>query len=160
MAHAESLPISLTRRDPTGVRGDRMFTVVWLAGEHDPSTTVALAAVIDRASELDDADVLVDLSGVTFIDASVLGTLIAARNRLAARSLSLQLRAPSVVAARLLDRCGLTDHRALPTVFPVHPAGAASALGTWVDVPSQPVAADAEVGAPASALAEAERAPS
>jgi anti-sigma B factor antagonist len=157
MAHTESLPISLTRRDAAGLRGDRRFTVVWLAGEHDPSTNVALAAVIDRASELDNADMVIDLSGVTFMDASIVGTLIAARNRLAKRSLSLQLRALSPVATRLLARCGRTDLEQLPPILPLHPTGAASALGTWVDVRPQPAAAGAKADAPEPTLAEAER---
>lgn len=108
MTQPESFPISLTRRaDAVDDAGES--TVVWVRGDHDESTSVALAAVIARASDLDDADVLVDLSGVTFMDASIVGTLIRARNQLRARGLSLYVRAPSFTARRLLDMCGLTD---------------------------------------------------
>lgn len=156
MARSESVPISLTRRDATGARGDSRFAVVWLDGEHDLSTKVALSAVVDRASELDNADVLVDLSGVTFMDASTVGALIAARNRLAARSLSLTVRAASPAAARVLALCGLSALEQRPELLLLHPTGAGSALGTWVEVPHRD-AAEARRDTPERAMAGVDR---
>ena len=110
-------------------------TVVWVGGEHDLATRMHLMVTIARAARLDDADVVVDLSGVTFLDASTIGALVGARNRLrASSSRSLSVRAPSPPARRLLDVCELAHliderpARVEPSVAP--------ALGSWVDVPA------------------------
>ena len=138
MPRLESLPISLTR-SADAVGADAGFTVVWLHGEHDLSTGVALGAVIARAAELDNADVLVDLSETTFIDVSIVDVLVRAQHDLSGRGLSLHVRAPSTAALRVLRLCGVS---ALKGTTAAHqPAGAAPALGTWVDVPAQPSAA-------------------
>jgi anti-anti-sigma factor len=106
---------------------------VWLAGEHDMWSKIAIRSVIDCVADLDHGDVQVDLSGVTFMDASVIGALIGARNHLRAHGQSLFVRAPSAIAVWVLDLCHSTD-----LVGVAHPAGlAAPALGTWVDVPRQ-----------------------
>ena len=81
---------------------------------------------------LDDADVVVDLSGVEFMDASTVGTIVRTRNLLGSRSRSLTLRSPSSCARRVLHACHLA---AL-----VEPDGfderSAVALATWVAVPA------------------------
>jgi len=92
------------RTDVDGVR-----TVVWLHGEHDLASVGALSGTLAEAVELDDANVVVDLSGVEFMDASTLGVLVSARLALRARSRSLSLRAPSTPAERVLVICGLAD---------------------------------------------------
>jgi anti-anti-sigma factor len=83
-------------------------TVVWLAGECDIATVGVITDTLDSAISLDDADLLVDLSGVTFIDAATIGVLIRGRQRLLGQSRILTLRSPSRPARRLLDLCGLT----------------------------------------------------
>jgi anti-sigma B factor antagonist len=86
---------------------DRDRAVVWLEGEHDIATVSILTDTLTRAISADDADVIVDLSGVTFIDAATVGVLISARNSLHRESRSLMLRSPSRFAGRVLDLCGL-----------------------------------------------------
>jgi anti-anti-sigma factor len=57
-----------------GRDGDRI--VVWLRGEHDIATTVELSETLVRAIAIDDADLVVDLSEVQFIDASTIGVIV------------------------------------------------------------------------------------
>ena len=63
-----------------------------------------------RAIALDDADLVLDLSGVEFMDAATVRLIIRAREFLRLRSRSLTLRSPSTHARRVLDLCGLDDH--------------------------------------------------
>ena len=70
-------------------------TVVWLDGEHNASTVPALWVAMSRAAALDDPELVVDLSGVRFMDASTVGVVVRTRTVLGARSRSLVLRAPS-----------------------------------------------------------------
>ncbi|MCD9625135.1 STAS domain-containing protein [Rhabdothermincola salaria] len=134
--------------------------MVWLRGDHHLGTRTRLSAAIAEAARADDADLVVDLSGVTFMDASTIGALVVARHHLRARSRSLCVRAPSPLARRLLDACGLValiDDDAEPA----HPP-AAPALGSWVDVPASERSGDpapsASRGAPSPrpALVEVE----
>lgn len=130
MSHSESLPVSVSRRGPVG--GDAERTVVWVRGEHDITTEVFVAVGIARAARCDEVPLLVDLSAVTFMDASTVGAIVGSRCRLRSRGQSLELRAPSPPALRVLELCGLAHlvHRE-----PLHSTGAAAALATWVDVP-------------------------
>lgn len=110
---------------------DPRRTVVWIRGEHDIATCEHLRLAIDSAAGLDDADVVVDLSRVTFMDASTLGALVGAHRTLDARSRSLLVRAPTRAARRLLEVCELgflIDERPMP-------APSAPALDSWVAVP-------------------------
>jgi hypothetical protein len=83
---------------------------------------------------------VVDLSGVTFMDASTAGAIVGSCNRLRVRAQSLELRAPSPRALRVLELCGLAgliQRQAVPST------GLAAALATWVDV--VPIAAADEI---------------
>jgi anti-sigma B factor antagonist len=95
-------PLALAERD-----SDR--TVVWLRGEHDASTVPALWETIDGAIARDDADLVVDLSGVEFMGSATVGVIIRARELLRPRSRSLTVRCPSRCAQRVLDLYGLSD---------------------------------------------------
>jgi anti-anti-sigma factor len=133
-------PMSVFPRGDVLIGSDPLRNVVWVRGEHDLATRVHLSVVIAKAARLDAADVVVDLSGVTFMDASTIGALVGARNGLAARSRSLSVRAPSLRARRVLDLCGLAyliDESQSPVLRLVAPA-----LGSWVDVPSSDGGAD------------------
>ena len=134
MPPIESPSVSVSPRGNARPASDPLRTVVWVRGEHDIATRVRLSATIAQAALLDDADMVVDLSGVTFMDASTIGALVGARNCLRASSRSLSVRAPSPRARRLLDICGLAR------LIDEHPASApppvATALGSWVDVPA------------------------
>lgn len=138
MVRSDSPRISVSRRGTTG--GAANCTVVWLRGEHDLATRVSLAVALARAARLDDAPIVIDLSGVTFMDASTVGAIVGTRNRLRERAQSLELRAPSPPALRVLELCGVVDliqQQALPST------GTAAALATWVDV--VPVALAGEI---------------
>jgi anti-sigma B factor antagonist len=86
-------------------------TVVWLRGEHDVSTVAALSQTMARAIAIDDGDLVIDLSGVDFMDAATVGVLVRARDFLELQSRALVLRSPSTAAARVLDLCELADLR-------------------------------------------------
>lgn len=135
MAHHESPSVSVSRRGHRLLGSDPLRTVVWVGGEHDLATSVHLSDTIAQAARLDDADIFVDLSGVTFMDASTIGVLVAARDRLRFRSRSLSVRAPSPRARRLLDLCGLAGMIDEPPAPRGLLPAAAAALGSWVDVP-------------------------
>lgn len=82
-------------------------TVVWLQGEHDASTAKALWETIGRAIALDDADLVVDLSGVEFMGSATVGVIIRACESLRPGARALTLRSPPRCAQRLLDLYGL-----------------------------------------------------
>ncbi len=121
--------VSISRRRSTG--GDPDRTVLWVRGDHDIATRVSIAVAIARAAQRDDMSLLVDLSAVTFMDASTVGAIVGSRNRLQSRGQSLDVRAPSPPALRVLELCGIAH---LIEQEPLHLTGAAAALATWVDV--------------------------
>ena len=82
-------------------------TVVWMRGEHDASTVATLWETIGHAIALDDADLVIDLSGIEFMGSATVGVIIRARESLRPRSLT--LRFPSRCAQRVLDLYGLAD---------------------------------------------------
>lgn len=111
-------------------------TVVRLRGEHDSSTTVEVTVALARVIALDDADVVIDLSGVEFMGAETIGIIVRTRDFLRSRSRSLVLRSPSRSARRVIDLCDLAE------LIDPHPTDAdpareaAGALGSWVAVPT------------------------
>ena len=112
MAPPRSAPlVSMEERD-----GDR--AVVWLRGEHDASTLPAISEAIARAIADDDADLVIDLSQVDFMDAATVGIILRARELLRSRSRALELRSPSRRAERVLRLCGVAglvgEHRGGP----------------------------------------------
>ena len=130
MAPFESSSISVSRRG--SARGDADCTVVWVRGDHDLTTKVSLSVAVARAAKRDDAPILIDLSAVTFMDASTVAAIVGSRNRLRSRAQSLEVRAPSLPALRVLEQCGLAH---LVRREPLGSGGAAAALSTWVEVP-------------------------
>ena len=87
--------------------GDR--TVVWLDGEHDIATVPVLIDTLTDAISAHDADLIVDLSGVTFMGVATIGALIGARNLLRRQSRTLTVRSPSRCVTRILTMCGHAD---------------------------------------------------
>lgn len=124
-------PSALT--DVTGPDG-RDPVVVWVRGEHDLCTEVALAETLDRAMALDDGDVVVDLSAVSFMGAGTVEIFVRLREQLGRSSRSLVLRAPSKIARRVIDLCGCIDLIG-PEPAAAITTGSAQALSTWVAVP-------------------------
>lgn len=84
-------------------------TVVWLFGEQDISSDQALRRVLSAAIASNDADVVVDLSSVSFVSASTLGVIVTARRFLLQRSRALTVRSPSAHVRRIIGICGLDD---------------------------------------------------
>jgi anti-anti-sigma factor len=87
--------------------------VVSLCGEHDRSTVAALSEVLARAIAADHADLVLDLSGVEFMDAATVGVIVRAREFLGVRSRCLTLQSPSRCASRVLKLCGVDDRTAV-----------------------------------------------
>jgi len=89
-------------------------TVLALTGELDPHTAPLLQEQIDavRSSSGDagPTTVVLELSGLTFIDSSGLRVVISTQKALAADGGRLVLRNPSETARRLLEITGLVDH--------------------------------------------------
>lgn len=134
MAQIESSSVSVSRGAPAAPGADATPTVIWVRGEHDMATRVHLSVTIAQAARLVGSDLVVDLSGVSFMDVSTVGALVVARNRLARRGRRLRLRAPSPRASRVLTLCGLealVDHGVALS------PDAAPALATWVAVPAE-----------------------
>jgi anti-sigma B factor antagonist len=76
---------------------------VVLDGEIDISTCPAIRRFLMAAISSGDVRLAVDMSGVTFIDASGIGVLVAAANRARQAGGGLSLLAPSPQVRRLLD---------------------------------------------------------
>jgi anti-sigma B factor antagonist len=91
--------------DPSGEPG-----VLRLQGELDPHTAPLLEREVATLTEAGQIDIVLDLSGLQFIDSSGLRVLISAHRELAERGGSLALRSPSETAQRLLEITGLVDH--------------------------------------------------
>jgi anti-anti-sigma factor len=100
--------VSFTLGDLVSFDGrDATRTLVWLRGEHDASTQAALSEILTLAIALDAADLVVDLSQVEFMGAATVGVMARTRELLRSRSRTLELRAPSLCARRVLHVCGL-----------------------------------------------------
>lgn len=142
MTPSESPSVSVYRCGQECVGSDPLHTVIGVRGGHDAATREQLSLILAQAEALDGADIIVDLSGVTFMDASTIGAFVVARNRLRCLSRSLSFRDPSPSAWRVLDLCRLAQlvHEDLaPTQTP-----GATALGSWVDVPTRDRNQDSE----------------
>lgn len=105
----------------TFARREADGTVVWLRGEYDVFNVRELWETMMRSIAADDADLIIDLSGVVLMDASTIGVILTVRQMLAVQSRSLRLRSPPGCAQRLVDRWGLT-------VLVESPFGPAAAL--------------------------------
>ena len=112
---------------------DRDCVVVWLSGEHDIFTASVLSAAL-QAARAADGDVVVDLSGVEFMGAAIIGVFVHGAEELHARSRELRLRHPSRCALRIVELFGLEGLLARGPDL-TRATGPVGALGTWVAVP-------------------------
>lgn len=134
MAFVPCLTAIVSRPGPPPFAGrDAGHTVVWLWGEHDIATVDQLAAVLSQAIALDEADLVLDLSGVTFMGAATLGVILRARVLLRLRSRTLALRSPSGSARRLLNAS--RRDLSLEGMWETRGPAVGEALSTWVAVP-------------------------
>jgi anti-anti-sigma factor len=111
-------------------------TLVSLRGDHDASTAGALSEALSLAIALDDADVVVDLSGVAFMSAATVRVIVGTRELLRSRSRSLTLRCPSTHALRVLDACGVTDLIDARLADVTRTTATVGAPSTWVATPA------------------------
>jgi anti-sigma B factor antagonist len=80
--------------------------VLSVRGELDTHTSRALRAGLAAAGP-DGAEVVIDLSGVTFADSATLGVLVAEHKRLTAAGRTLVLSSPGPAVRRVLELSGL-----------------------------------------------------
>ena len=98
------------REDPVaGIDRNDGATVVHLAGELDLYNAHEVRNALVEQAAGEPERVVVDLSGVEFIDSTALGVLIEARTKLANRRAFL-LAAPAVETRRALEISGLDRH--------------------------------------------------
>ncbi len=84
--------------------------VLVLHGELDPHTAPVLRDRIDETVAPDTTTLVLEVSGLRFIDSSGLRVIIGAHKEMAGRDGRLILRAPTDTTRRLLDITGLVDH--------------------------------------------------
>jgi anti-sigma B factor antagonist len=101
------------REDPVaGIDRNDDAVVVRLAGELDLYNAHAVREALIAACEESPDRLVVDLSGVNFIDSTALGVLIEARTRMANRR-GFLLAAPGLETRRALEISGLDKHFAV-----------------------------------------------
>lgn len=88
------------------VRRDRARTLVTVRGELDLGTAPQLRVCLTNLPKTQSVDV--DLSGVSFIDSTALGVLLAALKRCWSAGSDLRVVATSAFVAKVLDMAGLT----------------------------------------------------
>lgn len=92
------------------VTHDGGTTTIRIEGELDLATVAALGSLFDEHLEPDTTTTLhVDLAGVSFMDSSALGVLVAGYQNAAARGLRFTVINPSDPARRILSLTGLLD---------------------------------------------------
>ncbi|MDP1793425.1 MAG: STAS domain-containing protein [Acidimicrobiales bacterium] len=93
-------------------------SIVWLRGEHDAATVGELSRLIADAIAATSSELIVDVSGVEFMDAGPVGVLLDAREAMTLLSRSLILRAPSRSAKLIFDLCAVAwePPRSAPTL--------------------------------------------
>ena len=102
------MDLSITRAD----HGDR--TVVRLGGEIDVYTAPFVREKLDEQIHAGRADLVVDLSDVTFLDSTGLGVLVGGLKRVRAHEGSLRLVCSQERILKIFRITGLTK------VFPIH----------------------------------------
>ncbi len=101
-APAIDVPLEASESVALGGSGTAVFFMV---GEHDTSTIPTLTCQLARLIGEDDSNLVIDLSGVTFMDVSVVNLLVRTGLYLRGEARQLLLRAPSLRAQRVLDLC-------------------------------------------------------
>ena len=84
-------------------------TIVWLSGEHDAGTAQELRRILIGTVVADLNDVVIDLTGVTFMDAAALGALMSTRNILRKQDRFLTVRGSPRCVVRLFEICEVTS---------------------------------------------------
>lgn len=85
------------------VQPDDSDVIIVVAGELDPHTAPRFEDALREALGAEPGRVVLELSGVTFMDSSGLRVVLAAHEDLAARGIQVVLRSPSDPVRRLLE---------------------------------------------------------
>jgi anti-anti-sigma factor len=85
------------------------------SGEFDLATADVLISALDEACGTG-RDVQLDMSAVSFIDASTLGVVVRARETLAAHGCKIEIVRPARIVRRLLGLTGLESLTAMDTM--------------------------------------------
>lgn len=102
--------------------------VVVLVGELDMDTAPELTRVLEPLLDKGPAEIVLDFSGLTFIDSSGITVLVRSQNHLNQQSRQLRVRAPRRQAQRIFEITGLTafvDHDSGPTTKSIPDAATA-----------------------------------
>ncbi|WP_067460237.1 STAS domain-containing protein [Actinomadura macra] len=104
------MPAIHTASREAGLSRERLaeHTVITLSGELDIASTPSLRERLNAALRNVGPRVVIDLSGVTFCDASGLALLIGARRRTEPRGTTIVLAAPGPQMVKLLHITGLS----------------------------------------------------
>jgi anti-sigma B factor antagonist len=94
-------------------RTDAGVAVLTISGEHDLSTAPGLGTRLRRLTG-DSSPIVVDLSGATFIDSSILGAILDARRRAGSGRFAVVNAGDAEAVRRVLEVTGLQ------TALPVH----------------------------------------
>lgn len=81
-----------------------------VSGELDAFSVPTLASVLEQRDGAASGSVVLDMSGVTFVDSSALQALIEFHQRFGEKGGALVIASPSAALVRLLDISGLDQH--------------------------------------------------
>jgi anti-sigma B factor antagonist len=84
------------------------WTTLTLVGEFDTHAAMSFDRVVNDLTMHHDPKLLIDMSGVSFVDSSGLRSLVRARTRVGGKD-ALVLRGPRAATVRLLEITGLLD---------------------------------------------------
>ena len=100
------------------------YSVVSVRGEVDLHTAPKVQYAIERAANENGATaVVVDMSGIAFIDSTGLSTFMRSKDSLQEEGISLRITAPSHAVERIFDVTGFGDY------FEVYPSKEAAITG-------------------------------
>jgi anti-sigma B factor antagonist len=85
------------------------YSVIAVRGEVDLHTAPKVEYAIERAAQTDGA-VVVDMSGVAFMDSTALSALVRTKDSLQRQGTSLRLAAPSQAVERIFSVTGFRDY--------------------------------------------------
>jgi anti-anti-sigma factor len=102
------------------VSAEASYTLVVLTGESDMNTRQILGTVLEQAMSKAGRHLLIDMSGLEFIDSVAMHVLIDTRNRFALEGGRTSIIAPHPLVARVLNLSGADQ------MVPVHPDLAAA----------------------------------
>ena len=86
------------------------YSVISVHGEVDLHTAPKVRYAIERAGSNGAAAVVVDMSGIAFMDSTGLSTFMRAKDDLAERDVALHLAAPSKAVERIFSVTGFHDY--------------------------------------------------